>query len=682
HDPGVLQLIVPAAQWKRRLFNGLAQVIVEATGQPGIISLTATSTGLEPATALLSHHVVLPKVFGDNMVLQRNIPIPIWGHANPGAVIMATLGKATVTTKADQQGNWMLHFPKLPAGGPYILAISEQGRPESKIEFKNILIGDVWLASGQSNMEFQVQQAKNAAQEMSNAYYPEIRLLLVGQDKRLTPQTDIHTAGWKPADSNNVKQFSAAAFFFARKIYAQQQVPIGIIQSTWGGTPVQAWTSKEKLLSSSITRNAALANDTLTENNFLQDSINQGRFWDIVNHPQNNADKRIPMPEYNDSGWNKVDMPRLIKDFGIGPYQGIIWLRKKLMLPDTFDGRSLTLDLGRPEMCYSLYFNGVEICKDVWNAAPQHIYTIPAAIVRKGENTIAIRMAMLWGGGGLNSPAENLYLTDGKTKISLAGEWLYKKDLEPLPLIHNYQYYPDVLFNGMISPLIPYSITGFLWYQGEANDTEAYNYRKMFPMLITDWRQRWQRGDLPFLFVQLANFKARKPHPAESEWAELREAQAMALSLPQTAMACTIDIGEGDNIHYADKQDVGLRLALAAAKLVYHQNTIASGPTFKTYKVQGDRIRIRFTNTASGLTTKDGKPVTGFAIAGEDRHFYWAEAKITGDEVIIHSDKVPAPEAVRYAWADNPDCNLSNSASLPAVPFRTDDWPGLTEPKK
>lgn len=698
HDPGVLQVVVPAAQWKRRLFNGLAQVIVEATGKPGNVVLTATSGDLIPASLPLSlrlstpgshpigdlfgHRFSLPKVFGDNMVLQRNIPIPIWGQANPGTSIMATLGKATVTTKADQEGKWMLHFPKLPAGGPYILTVTEQGRPESRIEFKNILIGDVWLASGQSNMEFQVQQAKNPAQEMTNACYPDIRLLLVDHDIKLTPQSDIHTAGWKPADSNSVKQFSAAAFFFARKIHAQQHVPIGVIQSTWGGTPVQAWTSKEKLLSSPITRNAALANDTLTENNFVQDSINQDRYWDIINNPQDNTDKRVPMPEYNDSGWTKIDMPRLLKDFGIGYYEGIMWFRKKLALPASFSGKPLTLALGHPEMCYSVYFNGVEICKNVWNASPRQLYTIPANICRKDENTIAIRLAMLWGGGGLNPPADDIYLTDGKTRISLAGEWLYNKDLEPLPPLHNYQNYPDVLFNAMIDPVVPYGITGFLWYQGEANTYDAYNYRKMFPMLIMDWRQRWQRGDLPFLFVQLANFQARKPLPAESDWAELREAQAMALSLPQTAMACTIDIGEGDNIHYADKQDVGLRLALCADKLVYKQHVLASGPMYSNYKILGDRIRIRFTNTGSGLTTKDGKPVTGFAIAGEDRQFHWADADIQGDEIIVHSDKVPAPVAVRYAWADNPACNLINSAHLPAVPFRTDDWPGITEHKK
>lgn len=627
-----------------------------------------------------SHRVSLPKIFGDNMVLQRNIPIPVWGEASPGTAITARLGDMAVTSKADGSGKWMLHFPKLPAGGPYILTVSERGRPGSGVAFKNILIGDVWLASGQSNMEFQVQQARNAASEISNASYPDIRLLMVGQAKKLTPQTDINTAGWKMADSNSVKQFSAVAFFFARKIHADRHVPIGILQSTWGGTPIQAWTSKEKLVSSPITMEAAHANDTLDENKFAQDSINLYRFWDIVYHPQDYTDKRIPSPEYNDAGWTPVEMPRLIKDFGIGRFEGIMWLRKKLVLPNTFSGRPLTLDLGHPEMCYSLYFNGVSICKNVWNGAPHQAYAIPANILRKGENIIAIRMAMLWDGGGLNPPAEDIYVTDGNVKISLAGEWLYNKDLELLPKIHNYQYYPDVLFNAMINPLIPYGITGFLWYQGEANDSVAYTYRKMFPMMIADWRQRWQRGDLPFLFVQLANYKRRRPLPAESEWAELREAQAMALSQPNTAMACAIDVGDADNIHPTDKQDVGLRLARCAEKLVYKQPGVASGPTYKNYVIRGDRIRIRFVNTGGGLITKDGKPITGFAIAGADRQFYWADAEMAGEEIIVHSDKVSDPIAVRYAWADNPACNLTNAEGLPAAPFRTDDWPGITQP--
>jgi sialate O-acetylesterase len=262
----------------------------------------------------------------------------------------------------------------------------------------------------------------------------------------------------------------------------------------------------------------------------------------------------------------------------------------------------------------------------------------------------------------------------------LAGSWLYNKDLEPaMPKIHNYQYYPTVLFNAMINPVVHYGIKGFIWYQGEANTWEAYNYRKLFPMMISDWRQRWQQGNLPFLYVQLANFQKAKPLPSESDWAGLREAQTLTLSQPNTGMACIIDIGEADNIHPANKQEVARRLALNANKLVYKQNCIASGPLYKSMRKEGNRVHIGFINTASGLSTKDGKEVTGFAIAGKDKQFYWAKAIIRGNEVVVYADSVSEPEAVRYAWADNPQCNLVNSEGLPAIPFRTDEWKGITQ---
>ncbi|HLP38159.1 sialate O-acetylesterase [Lacibacter sp.] len=624
--------------------------------------------------------IILPKVFGDSMVLQRDVAIPVWGNAVPGTSIVAQLGKIRAATKADSKGKWMIRFPKFKAGGPYTLKISESGKANSSIELKGILIGDVWLASGQSNMEWQVQQSKDAKSEIAKANYPNIRFLFVEHDIKLTPQTDFAAGQWKTCDTNNVKQFSAVAYYFARKIHKEQNIPIGIIQSTWGGTPVESWTSRDMLLSSPITKNATLANDTLTVQHFANDSLNMTRFWDIVYQPQNNADKTIPLPDYNDAAWPSVEMPRLVKDFGIGNYEGMMWMRKKITLPASFGGKDLVLNIGHPEMNYSLYFNGVEICKTIWNNNPKQSYTIPASIVKNGENTISLRIAMLWGGGGLNPPADNIYITDGNDKVTLAGSWLYNKDIETtMPKIHNYHYYPSVLFNAMINPVIPYGIKGFIWYQGEANDGDAYNYRKLFPMMINDWRQRWQQGSLPFLYVQLANFKKAKDLPSESEWAELREAQTMTLSLPNTAMACIIDIGDADDIHPINKQEVGRRLALHASKLIYKQNTIASGPVYKSFKKEGNQIRISFTNTGTGLSTKDDTEIKGFAIAGKDKKFYWANAVIKGNEVVVYCDKVTEPEAVRYAWADNPDCNLVNSAGLPAIPFRTDTWKGITQ---
>lgn len=624
----------------------------------------------------------LPKVFGDNMVLQRGQAIPVWGQASPGTLIIAKLGTVRATAKTGKDGRWMLRFPKFKAGGPHTLRIAESGKEDAGIELKGILIGDVWLASGQSNMEWQVQQAQDAREEIEKADFPQIRFLVVAQDKRLSPQSDIKAGKWKVCDTTNVKEFSAVAYYFARKLHGDQHVPVGIIQSTWGGTPVEAWTSRDMLLTSPITRAKTLSNDTLSfdREDFITDSLNWIRTWDIVFNPQNNTDKIIPAPEYNDAGWTNIEMPNVIKDFGIGNYEGMVWLRKKVSLPGSFAGKELTLHLGHPEMNYSLYFNGQEICKNIWNANPTHHYSIPANLVKQGDNIIAIRVAMLWGGGGLNPPAEDLYITDGASTISLAGKWLYQKDLETaFPKILNYQYYPTVLFNAMINPLIPYGIKGFIWYQGESNVWAAYNYRKLFPMLITDWRQRWQQGDCPFLFVQLANYMKTKPLPTESEWAELREAQTLTLSLPNTGMACIIDIGEANDIHPKNKQEVGRRLALMANKMVYKQSLIASGPMYKDLQKEGNRIRINYSNAGSGLSTKDGKDVKGFAIAGKDKVFHWAKAIIEGRQVIVYSDEVAAPEAVRYAWADNPECNLVNAEGLPAVPFRTDVWKGITQ---
>ncbi|HVI44667.1 MAG TPA: sialate O-acetylesterase [Chitinophaga sp.] len=621
--------------------------------------------------------ITIPKVFGDGMVLQRELPIPVWGWASPGTQITGTLGTAHAKTVTGKDGKWTLRFPACKAGGPYTLKISGA---DAGIEFKDVLIGDVWLASGQSNMEWPVKDAKDAAKEIAASDWSQIRFLVVEHNKCLTPQRDIAGGKWQACDTVNTGGFSAVAYYFARRVHQQQGVPIGIIQSTWGGTPVEAWTGREGLLASPVTKSRILANDTLTAADFVQDSVDLLRFWEIVYHPQNNADHEITAETFNDASWPQVEMPGLVRDFG-GPYEGIVWMRKKINLPASFAGKALTVELGHPEMNYSLYVNGHEICKTVWNANRFHHYTIPAAMLKAGENIITLRIAMLWGGGGLNPPADSMYVTDGATRILLAGQWRYKKDLEsPLPAIRNYHCYPAMLYNAMIHPLVAYAIKGAIWYQGEANEKAGFDYRQLFPDLIKDWRQRWEQGDFPFLYVQLANYKKIKQEPSESEWAEVRESQTMTLSLANTGMACIIDIGEADNIHPANKQEVGRRLALLAGKQVYRQKGIVSGPSFAGFKIEPRRIRIRFTNTGTGLSTKGGKGVTGFTIAGADKRFYWASAVIEGNEVIVYSDQVVTPTAVRYAWADNPVCNLVNSAGLPAVPFRTDNWKGITQP--
>jgi len=619
--------------------------------------------------------IVLPRMFSNHMVLQRENEIPVWGTAPVGNTVTVELGGVHASATTNQEGKWITRLPAMKAGGPYQLAIYSGNNPDAVVRFSDVLIGDVWLASGQSNMEWSVQQSKDAKNEITHADFPNIRFLNVEHDKELTPQSNI-SGTWKICDTTNVRAFSAVAYHFARKIHQDHSIPIGIIQSAWGGTPVQSWTSREMLLTSPLSREATLANDTLTKNDFVIDSLNNIRYWEMIYNPQNNADKIVTSVSYNDTDWNEVEMPKLIKDLGIGAYEGVFWFRKTVSLPESFKGKDLLINLGHPEMVYSMYFNGAEICKNIWNGSPTHLYTIPAHLVKSGENKISVRIAMLWGGGGFNPPAEEMYITDNSTKVPLSGKWLYKQDAEPkLPKITNYHYYPTPLFNAMINPLIPYGLKGFIWYQGEANTFEAFNYRTLFPMLITDWRQRWGQGNLPFLYVQLANFMKMHTEPSESAWAELREAQTLTLSQPNTGMACTIDIGDANDIHPRNKQEVGRRLALLANKLVYGKpGLIASGPLYKSYKIKGSQVSITFMHTGSKLATKDGQEVKGFAIAGDDKKFHWAKAVVKGDAVVVYSSEVPKPIAVRYAWADNPECNLVNSEGLPAVPFRTDDW--------
>lgn len=614
------------------------------------------------------------------MVLQRQTDIPIWGTANPETEITVVLADSKEKTTSDKLGEWMVRLPRLEAGGPYKLEVFESGKSVPSMVFNDVLIGDVWLASGQSNMEWQVQQSEGAEKEIPNAFNSNIRLFNLPHNISLEPTTNLLKTSWRVCDSVSVKKASAVGYYFAKKIESTTGIPIGILQSTWGGTPVEAWTSREMLLSEPIAKGRVLQNDSITYDDLVKDSIDLKRFWDIVYNPKNGTDTIIPIPDFDDRNWREVAVPGVINEWEPEFYEGIIWLRKTVNLKGDFCDRDLTLNLGYPEMNYSLYFNGTEICKTIWNANLLHTYAIPDSLVKKGENTITLRMAALWGGGGLNPPGEDIYLSNGKNSISLTGTWKYKKDLEPaIPWIHYYHYFPTYLYNAMINPIIPYGLKGFIWYQGEANDTAAYNYRELFPLLITDWRIRWKQGYLPFLFVQLPNFMKTDPEPSDGRWAVMRESQFETIRLPNTGMACIIDLGEADNIHPRNKKDVGDRLADVARKMVYGEDLLASGPIFKSYDVEGNKIRIKFIAAGKELTTVNNQPVKGFAIAGADKKFYWASAKIEGNEVVVSSDRVQHPVAVRYAWADNPLCNLINSEGLPAVPFRTDTWKVITE---
>ncbi|MBC6991166.1 sialate O-acetylesterase [Hymenobacter sp. BT491] len=646
--------------------------------------------------------VRLPKLVGDNMVLQRDAKLPIWGWADAGETVTVTFrGKSYTAKPGGSEGKWTVMLPATPSGGPYDMTI----KGSNTLQIKNILIGDVWLASGQSNMEMPVKDqpggysaVRNADQEVAGANFPQIHFLDVKNTVASKPQRDIESTGWQVCSPQTVAEFSAVAYFFGRDLYQRYHVPIGLISSTWGGTEVESWTSAEalKVLPDFRSRIAAMQQEKRDINQIQTDYINSLKAWQ--NSPAGKDHGRLPDskswadPDFNAQDWKTMNVPGLWEQQPeLSTFDGVVWFRKEVTLPAANAGKPLQLALGQIDDNDSTWFNGV-LVGTTSGYSEKRRYTVPATLVKEGRNVVAVRVVDNGGGGGLWGLTADFQLIAGagSTPVPLAGAWQYKPAYDPAsvpktPFPKGLPNNPTVLYNGMIAPLIPYALKGFIWYQGESNSDRAYQYRTLFPTMIKDWRTRWEQGDLPFLFVQLANYQHDQPQPAEYEWAELREAQAMTLSLPKTGMATTIDIGSPDDIHPLNKQDVGKRLALAAQKVAYGDTKIvASGPTFKSMQVQGKQVRLTFDNVGGGLILKDksGDYLKGFAIAGADHKFVWAKGELQGNTLVLSSDQVPAPTAVRYDWSNNPFPNLYNKEGLPAYPFRTDQWPGLTVSKK
>jgi len=505
--------------------------------------------------------VRLPAVFSDNMVLQRDVPLTIWGWADPGEKVTVallpqiapqqmvpgtTLPAPTPPLKsgeavAGDDGRWSVRLPATATGLVTPLALKVQGR--SSIVLKDVLIGDVWLCSGQSNMYWPVKDSADAEKEIAAANFPQIRHFAVAKNVLDRPGDDVH-AEWKVCSPATARSFSAVAYYFARRLHQELGVPIGLVHSSWSGSPIHPWLSPEALASDEELRKFAAGLETQVR------------------------------PDYE----------KLRKEF-------------------------------EPKWAE-------------WAKAAQDARAASQPVPPRPE--ISFREP-----GGR---------------------------------------YPSGTFHGMIAPLTRYPIKGVIWYQGESDAGRAPLYAKLFPAMIRDWRRQWAQPDMPFFFVQLAAFMDRKDEPSESNWARLREAQTRTLALPRTGMACTIDIGDAKNIHPPNKQDVGLRLALNALRVAYGRDLVASGPMLKGVKLDGNKAALTFSDLGGGLVVKDGNKLKGFAVAGADKKFVWADAKIEGETVVVTSDAVKEIAAVRYAWADNPDCNLFNKAGLPAVPFRTDDW--------
>ncbi len=638
--------------------------------------------------------IKLPSIFTDNMVLQQQTEAPIWGEAKAlkQVKLITSWDKKEYTTKADESGKWKIAVQTPSFGGPYEISISDG----ATTKLKNVMIGEVWICSGQSNMEMPLAgwgKIENYKEEIANANYPDIRLFQVKKTTALSPSEEvIADYGWVECSPNSIAEFSSVGYFFARDIHLNQNVPIGVINSSWGGTIAEAWTSGEMLycLPDFIDPMIRIDSQAKLNVNHKDKYYTDLKAWNQLVLDSDRAMYRgkplCASLDYDDNGWKNMSLPNYWESQGLDDFDGIVWFRKTVDIPQNWENKELNLHLGMIDDNDITYFNNTEIGKtDGYNV--DRIYKIPADIVKSGKAVVTVRVEDTMGDGGIYDQKTKLKLSDNDGNIiDLDGKWLYSsslsfKDIAPAPQNYESPNRTSVLYNAMISPLIPFSIKGAIWYQGESNASRAYQYRELFPQMIRDWRNQWD-NNFPFYFVQLANFRHTHSEPGNSDWAELREAQFKTLSLENTGMAVTIDIGDADDIHPKNKQEVGRRLALIARANTYNEEINYSGPIYDSYKIENQSIRIKFKYASNGLKTSDGNPVTGFAVAGPDHKFYWANAVIEGDEIIVSSENVKNPIAVRYAWATNPVCNLINEDNLPASPFRTDDWPGLTFNKK
>ncbi|CAN5734271.1 sialate O-acetylesterase [soil metagenome] len=621
--------------------------------------------------------VRLPKLVSDGMVLQRDTKIKIWGWGSAGEKVTVNFNKKKFKTTTDGNGQWMVTMPAQKSGGPFEMKIDASNH----LTLKNILIGDVWLCSGQSNMQHQLKVHNiTYEQDIANAENPEIRQFLVPSNPNVTAaQNDLKGGEWKQANPTNVMDFSAVAYFFARKLYEKYHVPIGIINASVGGTPIEAWTSEEGFKDfPAILKTIEKNKDTAYVNTTNRRAVAAMALQKAKPETDKGLTGSVKWYETNyvPKGWHQINIPGYWEDQGIKNLDGVVWYRREIDVPASMTGVPAKVFLGRIVDADELYING-QRAGGTGYQYPQRRYPLPAGMLKTGKNIFVVRVTNQSGKGGF-VPDKPYFISANNQQIDLKGYWQYKVGdvFSPtgnyVPAI-NIQNQPTALYNSMIAPYINYAIKGFVWYQGESNVGNASEYAKLLPALINDWRNKWQQGDLPFLNVQLPNFQEVQYSPFESEWAVLREAQMKALVVPNTGMVVAIDLGEWNDIHPDNKKDVGNRLALAAEKFAYGENIVFSGPLYQSNEIAGNKIILNFTNTGSGLVSNDGELLSQFAIAGADKKFVWAKATIEGDKVIVWNETVEKPMYVRYAWADNPDgANLYNKEGLPASPFSTD----------
>jgi sialate O-acetylesterase len=638
-------------------------------GQALILSLLFLST-----SAVC--RVKLPKLIGDGMVLQRDANVRVWGWASEGETITVHFMDTTCHATADKNGEWEVTLSGLEAGGPYEMQIDAS----NSITIHNVAIGDVWVCSGQSNMGMALGWLAPLYQdEIDRSENPFIRQFLAPSGFNFNGrENDFKYGRWQSAGPAAMRDFTAVGYFFAKTLYDAYKVPIGLINASLGGSSAEAWISEESIQSfpkyfEDLQR---FKNPGFLEKLNKQDD-DRVRNWNKWLSANDEGYKNPPLtwsdPAFDASGWETMHVPGYWADAKPGPVNGVVWFRREINIPSAMAGKPALLKLGRIADADSVFLNG-RFIGTTGSQYAARMYKIPEGLLKEGANSIVVRVVSYIRHGGF-VPGKQYELSAGNDRIDLAGEWKYRlgSAAEPLEDRLFTGKIPAGLFNGMIAPLLKFKIKGAVWYQGESNTSRAFEHYDLFKLLIHDWRKNWRQGDFPFLYVQLPNFVEVNVETTKYDWALFRESQLKALSIPNTGMAVSVDIGEWNDIHPVNKKDLGCRLALAAQKIAYGKKQIVhSGPIYRSMRVEGNAIRLSFTDTGSGLIAKNGEKPKCFEICGADGEFVPAEARIDENSILVWSDRVASPVAARYAWANNPEgANLTNQEGLPATPFRT-----------
>ena len=614
--------------------------------------------------------IKLPHLLSDGAVLQRNAPIPIWGTAPAGAQVVARFAGEERQIQADAQGNWRAVFPARKAGGPYELNISSGGFSRT---VNDLLIGDVWVASGQSNMEWVVRDSAGADAEIAAANHPQIRHFKVPRSWAVEPSSTLTGGDWQPANSANLGDFTAVGWYFAKVIQRETGVPIGLINSTWGGSRIEGWMSAQNLGISSEEAQATLQQMVVT-GEAKADKVRQ-----LVQRWPGSLVKQIDSAvadwsaaNLNEQDWSTIQAPSLWEEQDYPGVDGVMWYRKMFELRDAEAKQDITLGLGKIDDADITWVNGHKVGEtDGYDQV--RTYKVPAKFLRPGKNHIAVRVDDKQGGGGIYSTANLLYVeTANGKRYPLAGEWKIKADRVTVTVADQFHNTGTALYNKMVHPLFQVPVKGVIWYQGESNaysEEDAENYRSQFAGLINDWRAQWNNPKMPFYWVQLANFIS-----GSEKWAFLREAQTATLALKNTGQAITIDIGDPNDIHPRDKKTVGERLARIALNQAYGKSKVHfRGPVMHSATVKKDQLVVKFKTAKSLAVRGDNDQVKGFEIADAAGQFKPVTGSIKGNTVILPLTDASKPTAVRYAWSDNPEeANLQDKEGLPAEPFRTE----------